>query len=270
MRYCSFLACLALAACGGGGGSGFTQMPLTGTALRSASGVTEYAVVQMSGTLENAAGAAVITDGIYELIDSDGPDANGTLRDESSVLRLANAPSFVATYPNATRFTQSYQTGGATYDLVGIAGPAPDPVSLSSSATVTYNGEAEITIATAAEGFDLTGGVSEVTARFGDDAVDMAAFGFTTTDLLTGRTVANPIDRIAITDMALKNGALSGGTIAATLDGTIVDLVGGATTHETAGAFFGDNRAGTAPAAVGGVFVVQGDAGAAIGTFIAN
>lgn len=294
-RILAVVTAAVLTACGGGGGSGGgttvasdppaivgageavplsstanVQSTLAGVALRSNGSTGASDLTTASGTLVHSTGATTLNDGTFELVDPDGRDANGVLRDGTASARVGNSALFSGSYAYVTPYTENYTAGGTVFDSTGFFGTVTNVADMPGTGSATFTGEASAQIATAAAGVSLTGGTSTVRADFANAVVDVSLVGFTASDPVTGAGTASPIDRIAVTGMRINGARYSGGLVATTLGGAAVNLTGAGTTTAAQGAFFGLDSSRPGPDETAGVILVTGESGVVSGAFIAD
>ena len=282
-----------LSACGGGstgngstGGGTFTPTSTTpsyetlsstaavtstlgGVAIRSNGTSGALDVVTTSGTTTHNTGNTTITDGTYSLTDADGFNGGNTLTDGTSTI-TTDTSALSGTYEYVTIYDQTYTSGGVTYDSRGVGGIITSASDVPTSGMATYTGDAQGQVVTATQGFDLANGTSTVSADFAAGTVDATMTGFTATDQATGNAATAPIDTISATGMTISGNGFSGGTVATTNGGAVVNVTGANTTTTAQGAFFGYDSAASAPDEVGGLVLQQGDDGFVAGGFIAD
>jgi hypothetical protein len=280
----SAIALSLLLACGGGNTTPTTtassyetlsstataNSTLGGVAIQTNNGTKALSALQVSGSLQHNTGATTINDGTYSLTDPNGFDSNQVLTDGSSTLTSDGTQGFSGTYDYATAYTQTYTSGGQTYNVTGIGGIVTTASEIPTAGSATYLGEAIGTIVTATQGIDLNNGTSTVGVDFGTGKVDVIMNGFSAVDQATGNATTAPIDTIQMTGMDISGNGFSGGTITTTNGGAAEDLTGANTTATGLGSFFGYNGTDSIPDEVGGGTVIQGDDGVIVGGFIAD
>jgi len=258
----------ALPACGGSAtptvyqafdGINVSTSAISGNAIKNGQ------VVTLSGSYQHDTGATQVADGTYTLLDPNGFDANDTLTDGTSTLRVDDE-DFTGTYDFARPYSQT-NAGG---DVLGIVGLATASRDLPSSVTATFTGEAVGVYATNAQGIDLTDGTSHIVANFGTDEVTVTLSDFTMIDQMSGATIAGPLDEIRITDMTISGNGFQDGFASIRLNGVIVDVLGDNVQRSASGSFFGIGADGSQPAEVGGAVRLQGDDGEINSLFIAK
>ena len=272
----------ALTACGGGGGPTVVEVEtlsstaeatstLGGAALQSNGTTGVLAIVSSEGTLRHDTGATTLDDGTYVLTDSNGLNGDDQLTDGTSVLSTSTS-GFTGSYDFTRAYEQTYAVDGVSYDSTGVGGVVLPAGDMPTSGDATFTGEAVGTVNVAADGFDLSGGTSTVTAAFTSDGgtVDVVLNGFTSASQSGDETTTNPIDTISALGMTIDGNGFSGGTLTTSLAGEDVDVLGTGATSAAAGNFFGYDEDTEQPPEVGGVVLMQGDDGLVTGAFIAN
>lgn len=247
--------------------NGEAQNTLGGVAIRSNGSNGKLEIVTLSGTMDHDTRATFVSDGTYDLLDSNGFDGAAKLTDGQSSLSLR---PFAPNYTASRIFDQSYSANDVAFDSVGVLGVVTRPTDLPTNGSATYRGESEVLIVTESAGFSLKG-QSTVVANFTEfGSVDVTMNSFAATNLMTGSTTSAPIDTITVSNMVISSNRISGGTIATLQDDTSVSLTGSNTTTASEGIFFGFDPAHSGPDEVGGMILVQGDDGIVIGNFTAD
>ena len=248
-----------------------TSSVLGGSSLQSNGTTGALVLATATGTLQHNTGGTTLDDGTYALTDTNGTNSANQLSDGKSTL-TAGLDGFTGSYAFTESYEQAYTVDGVSYDSTGIFGIIIDARDMPASGKATFTGEALGTVNIASDGFDLTGGTSTVTATFNGEGgtVDLVMGAFTSTSQSANTTSTNPIDTISAIGMVIDGNGFSGGTITTALTGEDVDILGGSATSAAAGSFFGYNSDDAQPDEVGGVVLMQGDAGLVTGAFIAD
>lgn len=278
--------CSLLAACGGSstGNSTTTSAPsyetllnstaartstFGGIALRSNNTSSVLDIVTTTGATTHNTGNTTISDGTYSLTDADGFDGGNSLTDGISTI-TKDLSSLSGTYEYVTIYGQAYTFDNDAYDSVGIGGIITSASDVPTSGSASYTGDAYGLVVTATQGFDLKNGTSTVLADFSAGTVDATMTGFTATNQATGNAASAPIDTISATGMTIAGNGFFGGTVTASNGAAVVNVSGINSTANAQGAFFGYDAAASAPDEVGGLILLQGDAGIVTGGFIAD
>lgn len=189
-------------------------------------------------------------DGMSGLIASDGQE--GQLLDESS--------AYNGTYEYVMPVEFTYTQNDVKYTTLGFAGIITDAAHIPVSGTATYTGDATGFVNGSTGSFVLTNGISNISINFAAGEVDLLTLNdFTAT--ASGTPVTAPPDTIQITGMTIAGNTFSGGELVALLNDLPVDVTGANTTATSEGMFFGWDSANPIPDEVGGVILVEGDAG---------
>lgn len=273
MKNASFglFALALLSGCGGSAATNYQSFDSTvdatnaiGGHVLQSSNTVPLNIRSQSGTYAHASGATTVSDGTYSLSDPNGLDGSGVLTDGASIAQLSGNLDFVRS------ISQTYTTGGISYDVQGVIGLQTTASDMPSSDSATYNGSASAIVTTNTVGFDLNNGSSVVTANFANGRVNVTLDTFETTSQTTGLTATGPFDEIRITDMAISGNTFNLGDVTLLRDGSEVDVLGSGRQTETSGGFFGITPDGVQPDEVGGVFLLEGNDAEVVGIFTAD
>jgi len=288
----------ALSACGGGGGGGgvsgtdgrtgpdreatYATLDSTapgssrfgGTALRSLDSGNRGTLVRSEGRIDRDSGSLTLTDDLYTFTDTDGSDRFGIFRDANGA-EFAPATNTSATaqdYEYVSFYAGSYRVGSQSYTLVGTAGIVTRPINMPTVGRAQYTGDAIVTVAQSnGSVVGLPDGNSTVDADFAAGTVDVTLDRFgPAVDADTGQPATAPLDRITISDMAISSNGYSGGTVSVQNSGNAVNSIGGITSEQAGGTFFGYDDDILAPDETGGQLLQEGRSGALLGLWIAD
>lgn len=237
--------------------------------MRSSNGSSTLETVKLSGSTTHNTGDTTLSDGTYTLRDRDGFNGTDTLTDGTSTI-TAHRTAIKGSYEYATGFSQSYRSGGRSYDVEGLGGVVTNAADMPKSGTATYTGGALAVVVANSSAYDLENGSSSVTANFGSNTVNVTLNGFTAKDQVTGAATTAPIDTISATGMRISGNGFEGGTVQTTNGGTAVNITGSGTTSSAQGNFFGYDASASAPDEVGGIIRQQGNDGLVRAIFIAD
>jgi len=251
------LLCLnALAACGGGGGSGNvdkyvdvgggTNTPDQPTKPKPPEYPTQGLGVRIVSNLPGTAGYS-------------GPPSSST---DASIM------GYSGTYEYVTPYRHGFVSDTITSETYGVTGRVSDAGDMPLTGTATYRGEAFAIVVDSSGTYRMTGGESEVSVDFLSQSADVTLDGFTSVDHATGNAASAPIDTIEITGMTITGNQMGGGTLSTLNGAAVVDVTGANTITDAQALFFG--LAGEAPDEVAGTVLSQGDDGTVLGTFIAD
>ncbi len=243
---------------------------LEGVAFRSDGTTTGTDIVSTPGTLAHASGRTELSVGSYQFVDPDGVDSNGRLSNGSSTLQQV---ATAGTYEYVAVYDHSYVDNGTAYDTVGVLGVATraaDMPTAGGTAQATYTGDAAALVVTGSDQYEMTGGVSNVSANFGSGTVDVTMNGFGATRHTGAGSAVAPIDTISVTGMTIAGNEFSGGTVTTSNGGAGVAITGAGTTSAAQGNFYGYDAAIAAPDEVGGAVLQRGSSGLVYGGFVAD
>jgi hypothetical protein len=175
-------------------------------------------------------------------------------------------------YEYVSFYAGSYRVGNEDYSLVGTAGIVTRPINMPTVGRAQYTGDSLVSVArTNGSVVGLPDGNSTVDADFAAGTVDVTLDGFgQAVNANTGQPTTAPLDRITISDMTISGNGYSGGTVSVQNSGNAVNSIGGITSEEAAGTFFGYVDDILAPDETGGQLLQEGRSGALIGLWIAD
>lgn len=240
---------------------------LKGVTLRQNNSDGSFDLPVLSGLIVHSTGETQVTDGTVLLVDADGFDGSGVIVDgTASIRKLATN----GTYDYVILIDQSYTSGGDGYNGTGLLGIRTEAASMPTSSTATFVGEAEATVITGSQGYELRNGTSQLSVNFSTSKLDVTMAGFTATDLYSQTVTTAPINSIVGNNLTIAGNGFSGGTFSTLNNGSTVNLTGANTSTLSGGAFFGYNTNSATPDEVGGVVLMKGDNGLVSAWYIAD
>ncbi|MCV6593697.1 MAG: hypothetical protein OIF48_12135 [Silicimonas sp.] len=263
---------VVLAGCGGGGGDGDTITSWTGAAV-TANGTNILSTEKTSGQEGQPSGRIRVATAAGTFASTGGPDGSGIYRGANGATAQRVQDNLISdTYAHAVPLVVTQNVGGTQSVSTGVLGPASSTALLQAAAlggSATYRGEAAIITDNALGTVRHRSGDTRVTADFAGGTVGVTMEGIT----VPANGVSATVDRVEITGATISGATFSGGTVTATLGGSdaLATITGGGVgTNTTEGVFFGADGAGTQPAEVGGVALVEGNTGSLSATYVAK
>lgn len=231
-----------------------------GSALEETLSEAEEETIVLTGVaivVDEATGQRVIVrrEGVY------------TAEDESRT--LGESPlELTDDVPGAFVVTSSFVQ--EAIGAVGVVGVATETADMPTEGSATFTGGAVGFVITGDSGVRLSNGQSTVTANFASGLVDVDLNNFSGVSQVSGNVVDTPFDSLTLLEAAIVDGGFTGGILTSTGDNSVAEVIGGNTTIQAEGQFYGINDATGDPAEVGGLIHAQGDTGQIFTSFIAD
>ncbi len=241
----------------------------------------------VSGSLVHATGSTSLTDGVFSMVDVDGPAASDGLLTAGPIFFrpysytnnvVPSTNYFSGSYQYVTTFSGNYVVGANTYNVIsGIYGVVTSSTDIPDAGSATYSGEAggiyNFKNSSGVARTFLTSGTSAVTADFSANMVSASLNDFSVLNSSGSPVIQSVFDEIRLTNMRIQGNGFRGGSVTFYKNGGEVSydtVIGSSLITKTSGNFFGYDNSIGAPDEVAGVLLHYGDQGIINLIFVAD